>query len=620
MSEKSPSKKKLGFVGVVKRLVPIVVRATPVFFISFSVLAILHGVSWGFETMMQQRFFDAATVFAQGESTIRSVLVALAFLGGANILCQVLNGVVNFVPEVLGQKVIGRLSKGIHEKMARLDPKCFEDTDVLDDINKALQGQNNALWFVFMLCAIFTFYVPYFIFMGWYLFTLKPILVISIVIIFIPAFLTQIVRTKVFAKLEDKSAPKRREFDYYESCIVSREYFKETRLLGGYKYFKKLYLDTLDTLQKLKFQAMLKTNLLELLMSFLTVLGFSTIFLMLFDAVMKGEITVGAFAAVTNSIGLLYSIMEEVVCRHAGQIAQSMGSITNYLNFLDLEERQGKVQEVPQLGDVVLEGVSFKYPGSEKYAVKDVSFTLKHGETLAIVGENGSGKSTLIRLLTGIYLPDEGRVTIGGVDTRDLSLDALYRNTSAVFQKYQRYLMTLEDNITISDAKKTFDDLALDDACRKAGVDSNGRSFPEGYKTMLSREFDGVDLSGGQWQRVAIARGFFRDHQLIILDEPTAAIDPYEETRVYNRFAEISKDKTAVIVTHRLGSVKLADRIVVLKDGKVVQVGTHDELIARSGEYHRLYKSQEKWYIEDAEKKKMTEKLADSSNLQPSFA
>jgi ATP-binding cassette subfamily B protein len=180
--------------------------------------------------------------------------------------------------------------------------------------------------------------------------------------------------------------------------------------------------------------------------------------------------------------------------------------------------------------------------------------------------------------------------------------------------------MTLEDNITISDAKKTFDDLALDDACRKAGVDSNGRSFPEGYKTMLSREFDGVDLSGGQWQRVAIARGFFRDHQLIILDEPTAAIDPYEETRVYNRFAEISKDKTAVIVTHRLGSVKLADRIVVLKDGKVVQVGTHDELIARSGEYHRLYKSQEKWYVEDAEKKKMTEELADSSNLQPSFA
>lgn len=151
-------------------------------------------------------------------------------------------------------------------------------------------------------------------------------------------------------------------------------------------------------------------------------------------------------------------------------------------------------------------------------------------------------------------------------------------------------------------------------------MDSNGRSFPEGYKTMLSREFDGVDLSGGQWQRVAIARGFFRDHQLIILDEPTAAIDPYEETRVYNRFAEISKDKTAVIVTHRLGSVKLADRIVVLKDGKVVQVGTHDELIARSGEYHRLYKSQEKWYVEDAEKKKMTEELADSSNLQPSFA
>jgi ATP-binding cassette subfamily B protein len=188
---------------------------------------------------------------------------------------------------------------------------------------------------------------------------------------------------------------------------------------------------------------------------------------------------------------------------------------------------------------------------------------------------------------------------MNGVDTKDLAPKALFNDTSAVFQKYQRYQMTLEDNITVSDTEKDYDEAILDSISEKAGTDKNSTSFADGYKTMLSREFDGVDLSGGEWQRVAIARGFFRDHDLIILDEPTAAIDPYEETRIYNRFAEISKDKSAIIVTHRLGSVKLADRIIVMKDGEVSQIGTHDELIVLEGEYKRLYEAQEQWYKED---------------------
>ncbi len=609
-------KKEKNLIAVFGRLLPVMIKASPFLFTADMVISLFHGVSFGVETVMQQRFFDKAVEAAGGSAGLLQAFGALALLGAANVGCQVLNGVSNFLPDVVEGKACAHLSRAIQEKIARLDPIVFEDTEKLDDINKAEQGKNAAFWFVRDVMAILTFYVPYFAFMGWYLFSLKPVLALAIVIVFLPTALAQLVRMKAFSHLEDDAAPVRREYEYYESCMVDREYFKETRILGGFFFFKRLYQEALACLQGLKFRAAMKSNLFELSARIVTVAGYCGILWLLYDALMKQEVTVGAFAAVFNSVGMLYSIMEEVVCRHIAGMAQGAGSIRNYLNFLEMEERQGEETEAPGWGDIVLEHVSFSYPAGEKpedtaegtgnaaqeparYAVKDVSLTLHQGETLAVVGENGSGKSTLVRLISGLYLPAEGCVRKNGVDTRALAMEALTVGTSAVFQKYQRYQMTMRENITISDTGKGCDAAQLDSICAMAGTDSTDGAFPEGYETMLSREFDGVDLSGGQWQRIAIARGFYRSHDLIILDEPTAAIDPYEETRIYNRFAEISRNKSAVIVTHRLGSVRLADRILVMKDGEAVQLGTHEELIAQEGEYKRLYEAQEQWYCED---------------------
>ncbi len=589
-------KKKSNSVKVLLRLLPGTVRPAPLLFLVFIVITVCHGISWGVETVMQQRFFDQAAAMAGGSASFGAALTALGFLGAANVGCQVLNGAGNFLPGVVGGKVLGHQSKEIHEKIARLSPAVFEDTGKLDDINKAEAGKENAFWFVCDFIALLTFYIPYFLFMGWYLFSLKPVLAVVIVIIFLPTALAQLIRMKAFSDLEDESAPVRREYEHYEACMVSREFFRETRLLGGFSYFKRLYLETMDLMQRLKYRASMKSNLFELSMRILTVAGYVGILLLLFDALMKREVSVGAFAAVFNSLGMLYSLMEEIICRHISDMAQNMGSIQNYLNFLDLEERKSERSEEPGWGDIVLTDVSFSYPGAESDAIREVSFTLKKGETLAVVGENGSGKSTLVRLLAGLYEPKCGSVMMNGNDTRKLSLGALTARTSAVFQKFQRYQMTLGENITISDRFRSCEERELDRICDMAGTDR--KDFEKGDDTMLSREFDGGDLSGGQWQRTAIARGFFRDHDLIILDEPTAAIDPYEETRIYNRFAGIAKDKSAVVVTHRLGSVKLADRILVMKEGRAVQLGTHEELIGQEGEYKRLYEAQEQWYQE----------------------
>ncbi len=191
--------------------------------------------------------------------------------------------------------------------------------------------------------------------------------------------------------------------------------------------------------------------------------------------------------------------------------------------------------------------------------------------------------------------------TYGGRSSVEWPLSVLTRGTSAVFQQYQKYQMTLRENVEISDWDKSMSDESMHELLVQCGLNENNAEFPNGLETMLSREFDGVDVSGGQWQRIAIARGYYRDHWLIIMDEPTAAIDPFEESRIYHMFADLAKEKTAVLVTHRLGSVRLADRILVLKNGELVQIGTHDELVNTPGEYQRLWKAQSQWYEENEE-------------------
>lgn len=596
MKEKD-SKKRINIFAAFIKLFPPAFKASPFLLMLTILLSILHGLSWGVNTSVTQKFFDAAEQTARGEAGLSSAIMALVWLGLIHFANQFLNGVSNFIPQVFGEKAIGKLQKKINQKMGSIDPVRFEDTSMLDDINKAYEGLSHSVWFVILFFMVFTFYLPYFLYMAWYLFSLKPILAISIVIVFLPTLMTQIIRTKVFAKLEDKAAPIRRQMDYYENCIAGREYFKETRLLGAFDYFIDLYRSTVRLLNKISWQAFIKTGIYELLMRLVALAGYLVILYMLFDALMNREITAGAFAAVFASIGMLFGIMEEVVCRHFGNIAQNLGTIQNYLNFLEIPERKGEITDIESECDITLDNVSFSYPKSENPAIKNVSLTIRNGETVAIVGENGSGKSTLVRLITGIYLPSSGSVLYGAIRTQDVSIRSMFKNISGVFQKYQRYQLTLRENIGISDVETEAEDGILDKVSGMSGLDLSDQSFINGYDTMLSREFDGVDLSGGQWQRVAIARGFYRAHNIIVLDEPTAAIDPLEETKIYNRFAEISRGKTAVIVTHRLGSVKLADRIIVMDKGEVEDIGTHDELISRKGKYSQMWNAQAQYYV-----------------------
>lgn len=586
-------KKTYHLLQVIVRIIPIQVKQAPWNCLLENGLAVMNGLSFALSVAATQYLFDAVSDAAAGRAGYRECVTRLLILAAVIFGQQIINGVQNFHGiGVLLPKSAGGLTKLIHKKIERIDPVKFEDTEFLDDLNKAKEGIRAITMFCMLVFACVSFYGVYFAAVGVYLFRLKPILLLTLLLAFIPAMFTQIVNIRIFANLEQERAPLCRECDYYQKTICDREYFKETRILGAFRFFYNLFENTMNVLAGKIWKAERKAAFLQLMLDFTTFAGMSVSAYMLFTATMAGEITVGMFAAVFSALTQVFAIMQEVVNRHMGGMNRDMGKVVNFIRLLDMPERSGEEGEIDFTKGITAENISFTYPGRDAPSIKNVSLNIKAGETIAIVGENGAGKSTLVRLLTGIYRPTKGNVQIGGLDTVKYSPSSIFKGISGVFQKYQRYKMTLKENVAISDNTIEADENRIKAVLDEAGFEKGSI----GLDDMLSPEYGGVDISGGQWQRVAIARGLYRVNGFIVLDEPTSAIDPIEETRIYKQFARLAEGKCALIVTHRIGSARLANRIIVMDSGRVADIGTHDELTARPGQYAKMWEAQAQWY------------------------
>lgn len=591
--------KKYSLLKVILRIIPIQFKSAPWNCLLENTLGIMNGLSFTLTVAATQKLFDAISGAAAGKADFWDCLFPLLILAAFTFGQQIINGVQNFHGiGVLLPKSAGRLTALIHQKLGRIDPVHFEDTGFLDDLNKAKEGVRAITMFCMIVFVCVSFYGVYFVSIGAYLFRLKPVLILTLLLAFLPAMAAQTVNIKVFTKLEEQSAPLRRESAYYQKAICDREYFKETRILGAFTFFYQRFEETLMLLTDKIWKAERKTALLQLLLDFSSFAGMALSSYMLFRATMAGEITIGMFAAVFAALGQIFGIMQEIVRQHIGNMNRDMGKVVNFIRLLAMPERTGTQGTPDFTKGVTAKDISFTYPGRDKPAISKVSLEIAPGETLAVVGENGAGKSTLVRLLTGIYRPSEGKVLLGGLDTAAASAPGVYQGVSGVFQKYQRYKMTLQENVAISDVSAGADPTRIRSVLSEAGFEMGGRKLDD----MLSPEFGGVDLSGGQWQRAAIARGLYRVNGFIVLDEPTSAIDPIEETKIYKQFEQLARGKCAVVVTHRIGSARLADRIVVMDGGRITDIGTHEELMSRKGKYAEMWKKQAQWYERQEEK------------------
>lgn len=317
------------------------------------------------------------------------------------------------------------------------------------------------------------------------------------------------------------------------------------------------------------------------------------------------RLQVGGFVAMTQAIKGAQNAIN-MIASYLAKVYEEHLYIEDLFKFLQFESShiktscKNKTMPFPTSlkQGIVFEHVSFRYPKMTQDILDDVTFTIRPGEKIAIVGENGSGKTTLVKCLLGLYAVTEGCIKIDGTNIEEINDESLHRHFTVIFQDFMQYAYSVQDNIAFGDIERQKDQKEIHRAALLSGVDAFAKNFTDGYNTKLGRILaDGEDLSGGQWQKIALGRALFRDAEIIILDEPTAALDPQTELEVFNHFHTLTKDKTAIYISHRMAAARMADRIFVMKKGSLIEVGSHSELMKRKGEYQKMFKMQAKWYV-----------------------
>ena len=564
------------------------------------------AVLWIGKLIVDEVVQAIAVVGAGGEIPWMRLGELLALELGIALVGEGLSRVSALLESLLGDLFANRTSVELMRHAATLDLEQFENAEIYDKLERARRQTVGRIGLFTLLLAtvqdlitLATLAVALAVYVPW----LLALLAIAV----LPSLLGETHFASLGYSLLYSWTPERRKLDYLRYIAASDISAKELKLFGLSDFLVGRY----DRLSQEFYEAnkalAIRRSLVSSLLAGVGTLGYYGAYAVIIYLTVVGHrspaglFTIGVLTFLAGSFRQSRDLIQRVLLSLSQIFEQSL-YLDDLFTFLAIEPRIRPVAGARSVPSPILEGfrfegVGFRYPGAEQWAVRGLDFSLAPGERIALVGENGAGKTTLVKLLARLYDPNEGRILLDGVDLREYDLYSLRRNVGVIFQDFVRYDFLLKENIAVGNISRLEDQAGIEGAAGRSLADTVAGRLAGGYDQMLGRRFEGgVDLSGGEWQKVALARAYMRDAQLLILDEPTAALDARAEYEVFLRFSELTKGRMAVLISHRFSTVRMADRILVLRGGELAEQGTHEELLALGGLYSELFQLQAAGY------------------------
>jgi len=518
----------------------------------------------------------------------------------AEFCLAVLSGIVgrmmDYADALLANKYTRHVSIQVMKHASELDVIAYEDPIFYDRLERARVQATDRL---VMIQSIGRLELQLITAVGWSVAVMfySPWLMLLLIAAVLPAFLGETHFAFLGYAKNFRQTPIKRQLDYLRQAGATREAAKELKLFNLADFFTQRFAKLSDIIYQQDVDLAKKRLGIGSVLSIISTGGYYGAYAYVIWRTVAGRLSIGTFYFLITAIMQASSTIQQVFSTLSG-IADQALFLTDLLAFFDMKPTiQSKPNALPAPRPIrqgfEFRNVSFQYPGNERRVIDHLNFHLHPGERVALIGENGQGKTTIVKLITRLYDPTEGQILLDGVDLREYTLEDLYREIGVIFQDFMRYEMTARENIAVGKIEEVMDIPLLKAAAQKSMADEVIGRLPAGFEQMLGRRFEGgVDLSGGEWQKIALARAYLRNSQLLILDEPTAALDARSEYQVFQRFAELTAGKMALFISHRFSTVRMADRIVVLESGRIVEEGTHDKLTHMGGRYAEMFELQ----------------------------
>lgn len=525
---------------------------------------------------------------------------AIALECGLVLFGMVLGRVNALLDAMLGDKFSNATSVRIMQHAATLDLVMFEDATFYDKLERARRQTWARVGLMGDVMAQIQDGITIIALIGG-LAAFNPWLLLLLALALIPSFVAELRFSGESYTLAYQWTPERRKMDYYRFIGASDETAKELKIFGLADYVIERFRELANQYYKANIKLSIRRAVWGTLLGSLTTLAYYSAYVAIVIEAITGSITIGSLTFLAGTFSRLQSTLQGMFSRFQG-ISEDALYLKDLFDFFEIQPQVATPAKPHPFPSTIregfrFEGVGFKYHNSEKWAVRNLNFTLQKGEKLALVGENGAGKTTLVKLLARLYDPTEGRILLDGVDLRNYDVNELRREIGVIFQDFVRYQMTVKENIAVGQIAELENQPGIEVSAEKSQAKQVVERLPQQYQQMIGRRFaDGVDLSGGEWQKIALARAYLRNAQLLILDEPTAALDARAEYEVFKRFSDLTAGKMAVLISHRFSTVRMADRILVLDKGEQREIGSHEELLALGGRYAELFNLQAQGY------------------------